>query len=92
MSLSSARPAWRAKAPRNDVGRDGYVTGLSVRSSPDLAPAIASASIASRARRGSGPRYAENDEGPGPLTRAFSVELRGIEPLTSSMPWKRSTN
>ena len=27
-----------------------------------------------------------------PLTWGFGVELRGIEPLTSSMPWKRSTN
>ena len=27
-----------------------------------------------------------------PLTRPFTVELRGFEPLTSSMPWKRATN
>ena len=26
------------------------------------------------------------------LTRRFTVELRGFEPLTSSMPWKRATN
>ena len=26
------------------------------------------------------------------VTRAAEVELRGIEPLTSSMPWKRSAN
>ncbi len=26
------------------------------------------------------------------LTRPFNVELRGFEPLTSSMPWKRATN
>ena len=28
----------------------------------------------------------------GCLIRVSPVELRGIEPLTSSMPWKRSTN
>src|SRR5215207_9191957 len=26
------------------------------------------------------------------LTRDETVELRGLEPLTSSMPWKRATN
>jgi hypothetical protein len=26
------------------------------------------------------------------LTSTFAVELRGLEPLTSSMPWKRATN
>jgi hypothetical protein len=25
-------------------------------------------------------------------TRGLMVELRGLEPLTSSMPWKRATN
>jgi hypothetical protein len=28
----------------------------------------------------------------GGLTRGSMVELRGLEPLTSSMPWKRATN
>jgi hypothetical protein len=28
----------------------------------------------------------------GGLTRCSMVELRGLEPLTSSMPWKRATN
>ena len=28
----------------------------------------------------------------GGLTRGLMVELRGLEPLTSSMPWKRATN
>jgi hypothetical protein len=26
-----------------------------------------------------------------PLTRHFTVELRGFEPLTSSMPWHSTT-
>ena len=26
------------------------------------------------------------------LSKTVMVELRGIEPLASSMPWKRSTN
>jgi hypothetical protein len=34
----------------------------------------------------------ENERTPGRLTWGFVVELRGIEPLTSSMPWKRSAN
>ncbi len=33
-----------------------------------------------------------NERTPGHLTWGFIVELRGIEPLTSSMPWKRSAN
>ena len=28
----------------------------------------------------------------GGLTRGSMVELRGLEPLTSSMPWKRATS
>jgi site-specific DNA recombinase len=28
----------------------------------------------------------------GRLTSGLMVELRGLEPLTSSMPWKRATN
>ena len=35
---------------------------------------------------------AQNAKNPRPWSRGFFVELRGIEPLTSSMPWKRSTN
>jgi hypothetical protein len=34
----------------------------------------------------------EKAKNPRAWTWGFFVELRGIEPLTSSMPWKRSTN
>lgn len=38
------------------------------------------------------PTLAENVKNPSAWTEGFFVEPRGIEPLTSSMPWKRSTN
>ena len=35
---------------------------------------------------------AQTAKNPSAWTEGFFVEPRGIEPLTSSMPWKRSTN
>ena len=37
-------------------------------------------------------KLAGKAKNPSAWTEGFFVEPRGIEPLTSSMPWKRSTN
>ena len=98
-SLRLLTDAHHAYAHSDDASRrlanQAFYTRLEITDDEQLRPCLAEpfATIIGEASRGKGAEREHSTSSDVECSRkTFWVELRGFEPLTSSMPWKRATN